>query len=262
MSLYSDNLKGKVCVVTGAAKSMGFAIAEKYAEQGAKVVLIDIDPLVEKSAEGLADKGYAAKGIVLNITDRDAVLKCFANITKELGDIYALVNNAGVVDQRPFEENDEAVFDRMFKVNVYGTAYCIQGALESMKKNKDGRIINFASKSGKTGSALMGPYSAAKGAVIVLTQALAYEYASYNIKINAICPGITDATGVWSNVSAGYIDNLKLPKEEVVKKFTAKVPLGRLTDKQDVVDFVFFLTVSGDYCTGQAFNVTGGREMH
>ncbi len=262
MSLYSDDLKGKVCVVTGAAKSIGFGIAEKYAEQGAKVVLIDIDPLVEKSAQELSNKGYFAKGIVLNITDRDAVLKCFANITKEVGDIYALVNNAGVVDQRPFEENDEAIFDKMFKVNVYGTAYCTQGALESMKKNKEGRIINFASKSGKTGSALMGPYSAAKGAVIVLTQSLAFEYASYNIKINAICPGITDATGVWSNVSAGYIDNLKLPKEEVVKKFTAKVPLGRLTDKQDVVDFVFFLTVSGDYCTGQAFNITGGREMH
>jgi len=262
MSLYSDSLKGKVCVVTGAAKSIGFSIAEKYAEQGAKVVLIDIDPLVVKSAQELKDKGYFAKGIVLNITDREAVLNCFSSITKEVGDIYALVNNAGVVDQRPFEENDEAVFDKMFKVNVYGTAYCIQGALESMKKNKEGRIINFASKSGKTGSALMGPYSAAKGAVIVLTQALAFEFAPHNIKINSICPGITDATGVWSSVSAGYIDNLKLSKEEVIKKFTAKVPLSRLTDKQDVVDFVFFLTVSGDYCTGQAFNITGGREMH
>lgn len=262
MSLYSDNLQGKVCVVTGAAKSIGFSIAEKYAEQGAKVVLIDIDPLVTESAAGLSEKGYTAKGIVLNITDRQAVLDCFKGIIEEFGDIYALVNNAGVVDQRPFEENDEAIFDKMFKVNVYGTAYCIQGAIESMKKNKEGRIINFASKSGKTGSALMAPYSAAKGAVIVLTQALAFEYAPYNIKINSICPGITDATGVWTNVSAGYIDNLHLSREEVIKKFTAKVPLGRLTEKEDVVDMVFFLTVSGDYCTGQAYNITGGREMH
>lgn len=262
MGLSSERLKGKVCVVTGAAKSIGLEIAKKYGEQGAKVALIDIDPLVMQSAEELRKMGYEAKGIVLNITDRSAVLKCFEDIVSDMGDIYALVNNAGVVDQRPFEENDEAVLDRMFKVNVYGTVYCIQGAIESMKKNKEGKIINFASKSGKTGSALMGPYSAAKGAVITLTQALAYEYAGYNINVNSICPGITDATGVWSNVSAGYIDNLKLPKEEVVKKFTAKVPLGRLTDKQDVVDFVFFLTVSGDYCTGQAFNITGGREMH
>jgi NAD(P)-dependent dehydrogenase (short-subunit alcohol dehydrogenase family) len=251
-----------VCVVTGAAKSIGYEIAKKFCEQGAKVALIDIDPLVMESAAGLKASGYTAKGIVLNITDREAVLKCFKGIVEELGDIYVLVNNAGVVDQRPFEENDEAIFERMFKVNVYGTAYCIQGAIGSMKKNREGKIINFASKSGKTGSALMGPYSAAKGAVIVLTQALAYEYASFNININSVCPGITDATGVWSNVSAGYIDNLKMPKEEVVKKFTAKVPLGRLTDKQDVVDFVFFLAASGDYCTGQAFNIDGGREMH
>lgn len=262
MSLTSDRIQGKVCVVTGAAKSIGFAIAEKYAQSGAKVVLIDIDPLVEASAKSLADKGYTAKAYVLNITNRDAVLKCFDDIVATYGDIYALVNNAGVVDTRPFEENDEAILDKMFKVNVYGTTYCMQGALPSMKKNKQGKIINFASKSGKTGSALMGPYSAAKGAVIVLTQALAFEYANDNLNINAVCPGITDATGVWSSVSKGYVENMKMERDEIVKKFTAKVPLGRLTDIQDVVEFVFFLTVSGDYCTGQAFNITGGREMH
>ena len=262
MSLTSDRIQGKVCVVTGAAKSIGFAIAEKYAQSGAKVVLIDIDPLVEASAKSLADKGYTAKAYVLNITNRDAVLKCFDDIVATYGDIYALVNNAGVVDTRPFEENDEAILDKMFKVNVYGTTYCMQGALPSMKKNKQGKIINFASKSGKTGSALMGPYSAAKGAVIVLTQALAFEYAKDNLNINAVCPGITDATGVWSSVSKGYVENMKMERDAIVKKFTEKVPLGRLTDIQDVVEFVFFLTVSGDYCTGQAFNITGGREMH
>ena len=262
MSLTSDRIQGKVCVVTGAAKSIGFAISEKYAQSGAKVVLIDIDPLVEASAKTLADKGYTAKAYVLNITNRDAVLKCFDDIVATYGDIYALVNNAGVVDTRPFEENDEAILDKMFKVNVYGTTYCMQGALPSMKKNKQGKIINFASKSGKTGSALMGPYSAAKGAVIVLTQALAFEYANDNLNINAVCPGITDATGVWSSVSKGYVENMKMERDEIVKKFTAKVPLGRLTDIQDVVEFVFFLTVSADYCTGQAFNITGGREMH
>ena len=262
MSLTSDRIQGKVCVVTGAAKSIGFAIAEKYAQSGAKVVLIDIDPLVEASAKSLADKGYTAKAYVLNITNRDAVLKCFEDIVATYGDVYALVNNAGVVDTRPFEENDEAILDKMFKVNVYGTTYCMQGALPSMKKNKQGKIINFASKSGKTGSALMGPYSAAKGAVIVLTQALAFEYAKDNLNINAVCPGITDATGVWSSVSKGYVENMKMERDAIVKKFTEKVPLGRLTDIQDVVEFVFFLTVSGDYCTGQAFNTTGGREMH
>lgn len=262
MSLSADNLKGKVCVVTGAAKSIGFGVAEKYAQQGAKVAMIDIDPTVQESAAQLRAQGFIVKDYVLNITDREAVLRTFEQIVSELGDIYALANIAGVVDNRPFEEVDEKVMDRMFKVNVYGSAYCIQGALPSMKKNRDGKVINFSSKSGKTGSALMVPYSAAKGAVIVMTQALAFEYASYNIKINAICPGITDATGVWANVSKGYIENLQMERDAVVKKFTEKVPLGRLTDIKDLVEFVFFLTASGDYCTGQAFNVTGGREMH
>ncbi|MEI6101698.1 MAG: SDR family NAD(P)-dependent oxidoreductase [Eubacteriales bacterium] len=262
MGLHADSLKGKVCVVTGAAKSIGFGVAQKYAQEGAAVAMIDIDPQVMESAEKLRAAGANVESYVLDITDRDLVMITFARITEKFGDIYALANVAGVVDNRPFEEVDDVVMDRMFKVNVYGTAWCIQGALPGMKKNSEGRIINFSSKSGKTGSALMVPYSAAKGAVIVLTQALAFELASFNIKVNAVCPGITDATGVWSSVSSGYIENLKMERDAVVKKFTEKVPLGRLTEIQDVVDFVFFLTASGDYCTGQAFNITGGREMH
>lgn len=262
MSLSSDKLKGKTCIVTGAAKSIGLRIATKYAQSGAFVILIDINPEVEEAAFSLMKKGFNTRGIILDITNRDRVLECFYRLSDEFGGINVLVNNAGAVDQRPFEENTEEVLDRMFKVNVYGTAYCTQGVIPGMKRMNSGKIINFSSKSGKTGSALMGPYSSAKGAVITLTQALALEYAKYNIKINAVCPGITDATGVWSNVSSGYIKNLNLSREEVIKQFTSKVPLGRLTEIEDVVDFVFFLTVSGDYCTGQAFNITGGREMH
>lgn len=260
-------LKGKVCVVTGAARSIGLAIAERYAADGAKVALIDINPAVKEEAQRLAGAGRtaagrSASGYVLDITDREAVLACFADIVKTLGPVYCLVNNAGLVDQRPFEQITPEQMDRMMRVNVHGTLYCAQGAAPSMRTLKDGRIINFSSKSGKTGSALMAHYSAAKGAVIALTHALAFELAEANIKVNCVCPGITDATGVWSEVSKSYTENLKLPKEEVVKKFTAKIPLGRLTLIQDVVEFVHFLTVSGDYSTGQAFNITGGREMH
>ncbi len=256
------DLKGKVCVVTGAAKSIGFAIAQRYARQGALVALLDINPEVTKSAEGLAAEGLTARGYVTDITSREAVQECFADITKALGPVYCLVNNAGVVDQRPFEDVTPEVLDLMFKVNVYGTVYCCQEALKTMKTLGDGRIVNFSSKSGKTGSALMAPYSAAKGSIIALTHSLAFEYAQNNIKVNCLCPGITDATGVWSSVSEGYTKNLNLSRDEVIKKFTAKIPLGRLTDIEDLVEFVQFLTVSGDYCTGQAFNVTGGREMH
>lgn len=263
MSLSSDTLKNKVCVVTGAAKSIGFGIAKKYAEQGAKTVLLDVDPAVLDSAKALKDAGYSVWAHVIDITDRAAVLSLFETIVAEAGNVYCLCNVAGVVDQRPFLECTEKEFERMFRVNVYGTAWCIQGALPSMlAAGEGGRIVNFSSKSGKTGSALMVPYSSAKGAVISMTHALAFEYAKAGVNVNCICPGITDATGVWDNVSAGYIHNLHLPREEVVSKFTGKIPLGRLTSIEDVVEYVFFLTAEGSYCTGQAINISGGREVH
>ena len=262
MSTKGAELAGRTCVVTGAARSIGLAIAEAYRDAGARVAMIDVNPEVVAQGQRLSAGGSTVKGYALDITDRAAVLSCFREIARELGDPYALVNNAGIVDQRPVEETTPELLDRMFRVNVHGAVYCIQGVLPGMKKRRDGKIINFASKSGKTGSALMVPYSAAKGAVIALTQALAFEVAEDRIKVNCLCPGITDATGVWSSVSKGYTENLKLSREEVLKKFTSKIPLGRLTDIKDVVDFVMFLTVSGEYCTGQAFNITGGREMH
>lgn len=258
----SVSIQDKVCVVTGSARSIGLAIAEKYCQEGAKVAMIDVNPEVTSQAERLSKKGYTAKGYIVDITDQKTVLACFEEIEQELGPVYALVNNAGLVDQRPFEEVTPEQIEKIMQVNVHGTIYCSQAALKSMKTLKNGRIINFSSKSGKTGSALMAPYSAAKGAIIALTQSLAFEFAPQNIKINCVCPGITDATGVWAEVSKGYTQNLNLSREEVIKKFTTKIPLGRLTVIEDVVEFVYFLTVSGDYCTGQAFNITGGREMH
>lgn len=256
-------LKDRICVVTGAAKSIGFGAAERYCQDGAKVALIDINPAVLESAAKLQEQGYTARGYVLDITDKDAVERTFADIRAAFGgSIYALANVAGVVSQHPIEEVTLQEWERMMKVNVYGAFFCIQAALPDMKAAKEGKIINFSSKSGKTGSALMVPYSSAKGAVIAMTQAIAYEIAPWKINCNCLCPGITDATGVWSEVSAGYIHNLQMPREQVVDKFTAKIPLKRLTSIEDVVDFVEFLTVSGDYCTGQAFNISGGREMH
>jgi NAD(P)-dependent dehydrogenase (short-subunit alcohol dehydrogenase family) len=253
----SKELDGRTCVVTGAARSIGLAIAEAFKAEGARVVMIDINPAVLEEAKRLD-----AKGFILDITDQKATLACFEKIAAEFGTVYTLVNTAGVVDQRPIEDTTPEILDKMMKVNVYGSLYCIQGVLAGMKAAKDGKIINFSSKSGKTGSALMVPYSAAKGAVIAMTQAVAFEVADYNIKVNAICPGITDATGVWSEVSKGYTENLKMERDEVVKKFTAKIPLKRLTAIQDIVDYVLFLAAKGEYCTGQALNITGGREMH
>ncbi len=252
------DLKGKVCVVTGAAKSIGLAVAQMYVEHGAKVALLDIQPEVMDEASKLE----GAKGYIVNITDQAKVLSVFDCIADDLGPVFALVNTAGAVDQEKIQDITPSRLDKMMQINVNGTVYCTQGALQTMESIGDGRIINFSSKSGKTGSALMGSYSASKGAIIALTHAMAFELAPNNIKVNCLCPGIVDATGVWANVSAGYIDHMNLTREEVVKQFSAKIPLKRLCEKEDIVAWCEFLTIHGNYNTGQAFNVSGGREVH
>jgi NAD(P)-dependent dehydrogenase (short-subunit alcohol dehydrogenase family) len=180
------------------------------------------------------------------------------------GTIDVLVNVAGVVgDGGNVEDLSPDNWDFVFAVNCKGTFLFIKEVVPVMKRGGNGSIVNFSSKSGKTGSALMSAYSSAKAAVIGLTQALAFELAGDKIRVNCVCPGITEATGVWSNVSTDYVKSMDLPIEEVVKKFTSKVPLGRLAHIEDVVNVTCFLaSEQAAYMTGQAINITGGREMH
>jgi NAD(P)-dependent dehydrogenase (short-subunit alcohol dehydrogenase family) len=171
---------------------------------------------------------------------------------------------AGTVGQGgAVEDMDLENWEQVFAVNSRGTFLFVKHVVPVMKRQGGGSIVNFSSKSGKTGSALMSAYSAAKAAVIGFTQALAFELAPHGIRVNCVCPGITEDTGVWSNVSGDYVRNLNLPIEEVVKKFTSKVPLGRLARVEDVVNMTCYLASErAAYMTGQAINITGGREMH
>ncbi|MDR2287253.1 MAG: SDR family oxidoreductase [Prevotellaceae bacterium] len=144
---------------------------------------------------------------------------------------------------------------------ITGAAGAIGKAVAQQLIEDGATVVITDLKSGKTGSALMSHYCAAKGAIISFTQALAYELADYNINVNCVCPDITDNSGVWTNVSAGYTVNLQMPKDEVVKKFTAKIPLKRLATVQDVAAVTASLASAGaDYMTGQSVNITGGRE--
>jgi NAD(P)-dependent dehydrogenase (short-subunit alcohol dehydrogenase family) len=258
----SVELAGRTCVVTGAGGSIGRGIAGMYAALGARVAMIDLAPAVLDAASRLAAGGAVARGYTVDVGDRSAVADCFQRIARDLGNVFALVNAAGVVDQQPLEEITPERLERIHRVNINGSLWCSQAAVKTMRAWHDGRIIHFSSKSGKTGSALMAAYSGAKGAIISITHAMAYELARDNIKVNCLCPGIVEASGVWDSVRQGYVDQLGMDEPAVIRQFTSKVPLGRLCRVDDLVAFVRFLTVDGDYCTGQAFNITGGREMH
>jgi NAD(P)-dependent dehydrogenase (short-subunit alcohol dehydrogenase family) len=256
---------GKTALVTGAAGAIGKGIASDFVKAGANVFITDLDTKAFDSAaaEICSLNAGSCKGMGADVTQSGQVEAVVKAATKEYSKIDILVNVAGIVGQGKVEEISEADWDRMFEVNCKGTFLFIKYVVPIMKANGFGRIINFSSKSGKTGSALMCHYSGAKAAIIGMTQALAYELAGDGINVNCLCPGITEKTGVWNNVSSGYVKNLNLSEEEVIKKFTAKVPLKRLAKIKDVSAVTLFLASEGaDYMTGQAINVTGGREMH
>ncbi|MCU0500395.1 MAG: SDR family oxidoreductase [Anaerolineae bacterium] len=256
---------GKSVLVTGAAGAIGKGIAAEFCRSGATVFVTDLRPdAVTATVSELAANGLTCRGLAADVTQVEQVQAVVTAATAAVeGCIDILINVAGIVGQGKVEEISEADWERIFAVNCKGTFLYTREVVPLMKAHRYGRIINFSSKSGKTGSALMSHYSAAKAAIIGFTQALAYELADAGINVNCVCPGITENTGVWNAVSAGYVENLHMPVEQVVKQFTAKVPLKRLARIEDVVAVTCFLASSGaDYMTGQAVNVTGGREMH
>ena len=259
------DFEGKNVLVTGAAGAIGKGIAAAFAQANAAVFITDLDQAhVDAAAKEIASQSAICHGLAADVTQADQVEKVVTAAKKSFNDKFdILVNVAGIVGQANVEDITEDQWDAMFDVNCKGTFLFTRHVVPLMKQNRFGRIINFSSKSGKTGSALMTHYSAAKAAIIGFTQDLAYELADFGITANCLCPGITDDTGVWKNVSSGYIKNLNLSREQVIEKFTAKIPLKRLARIEDIVAVTLFLASSGaDYMTGQAVNITGGREMH
>jgi NAD(P)-dependent dehydrogenase (short-subunit alcohol dehydrogenase family) len=254
---------GKTALVTGAAGSIGRGIAARFVEEGASVFVTDLDQrTLDSVCAAWGDRGC---GLAADVTVDEEVRRVVAAAADRFGGrIDMLINVAGMVGiGGPVEDMDLENWEQVFAVNCRGTFLFVKQVVPLMKQQGSGSIVNFSSKSGKTGSALMSAYSAAKAAIIGLTQALAFELAPHQIRVNCVCPGITEDTGVWSNVSGDYVRNMNLPIEEVVKKFTSKVPLGRLARVEDVVNMTCYLASDrAAYMTGQAINITGGREMH
>jgi meso-butanediol dehydrogenase/(S,S)-butanediol dehydrogenase/diacetyl reductase len=257
-------LADKVALITGAAGSIGRGIGLGFAGEGAKTFLTDLreEPLKGVEREVRAAGGNCAS-MAADVAKADQVKALVSGALSAFGRVDILVNVAGLVRQGRIEETGEREWDEIFAVNCRGTFLCIREAVPLMKNQRYGRIINFSSKSGKTGSPLLAPYSAAKAAIIGLTQALAHELADFGVNVNCVCPGLVEETGVWDALSSDYMKNLNLKKQDVTSSFTKKVPLRRLAKIEDITAVVLFLSSPGaDYMTGQAINITGGREMH
>ena len=247
-------LEGRVCVITGAAseRGLGRATAKLFAEQGAKVAVLDLDATAAKAAA--AAIGSEHRGYACNVTDKAACLEAAEGVLADFGRIDALVNNAGItqpirtLDITP--ENYEAVTD----VSLRGTLYMSQAAIPAMKQAGRGAIVCMSSVSAQRGGGVFGGphYSAAKAGVLGLARAMARELGPSGIRVNSIAPGL-----IQTDITAGKLS------DEMKADILKGIPLNRLGDAVDVARLCLFLAsdLSSDV-TGATIDVNGGMLIH
>lgn len=263
-------LQDKVAIVTGGATGIGRAIGIKMAEQGANVLVSDINS--EAAAKTVAEMhalGVKAEVDSTNVVEESATQKMAQHALDAFGKIDILVNNAGVAGAKGWWERSESTEEDWrftYQVNVRGTANAANAVTPFMQKAKYGKILNLASIAGREGRPSLPHYSASKGAVVNYTQALARELGSYSINVNAICPGLL-WTPMWEQVGGRYGQNdpkyLGLPPREIFDKMiAAQIPTGKEQTPEDIGDAAVFLcSDDAKNITGQALNVDGGFFM-
>ena len=251
-------LAGKVALVTGGAGGIGRAICEAYAAAGAMVVAADIS---EDDARKTA-KAVGGMAVAMDVADMDSISAGIAAVKAECGGIDILVNNAGIFNMASIDKITHEDYRQQYDVNVGGTIFTCQAAVPLMKRRGGGTIINFASQAGRRGEANVTIYCSTKAAVISITQSLALELASDNIRVNAIAPGVID-TPMWKRVDSQFAVYEHKPLGQKKREVGEAVPLGRMGDPEDVAaPCVFLASDDARYITAQTLNVDGGNWMN
>ena len=239
-------------VITGSARGIGFAIAEAFAGQGAHPVIIDINQqVVDEAMQKLQDKGYSVSGYVGDVTNSSQMDEVFSAIIEERGKIDCLINNAGITRDNLLLRMREEEWRMVLEINLTGTFICTQKVFKYMMKARSGSIINIASVIGIMGNAGQANYAASKGGIIAFTKSCAKEFASRNIRVNAVAPGFIE-----TEMTA------KLP-ESVVEGYAKAIALQKMGKPEDVAKLCLFLaSEESAYITGQTIAIDGGLVMH
>ena len=246
----TDLLTDKVCIITGAGKGFGKAIAKKFADNGAKLALItrtqsDIDDLY-REFYGYENKLLAICG---DVSDQDTVNSFVAEVKNKFGRIDVLVNNAGMRFRKKFEEITLEEFSLVLNVNVVSMFMLCKAVMPTMVEQKTGKIINISSVVGTLGLPELSAYATSKAAIIGLTKSLSVEYGESNIQVNAIAPGFCKTS---------YFDNFK-KKSELYEFTIERTPMRRWGESEEVANSCLFLASSlSSYVTGDVINVDGG----
>jgi 3-oxoacyl-[acyl-carrier protein] reductase len=245
------SLTGRIAVVTGGAQGIGQAIAVTLAQEGADVVVADLNAnRCEETVARVKQLGRKAMAVSVNVGDWDQVKSMIDRVQKEWERIDILVNNAGITRDGLLLRMKEEDWQSVLQVNLTGTFYCVKAVLPTMSRQRNGRIVNIASIVGAIGNIGQANYAASKAAVIGLTKTVAREYASRNITVNAVAPGFID-TAMTQDLSADT-------KEALLNQ----IPLKRLGQASDIADAVSFLcSEKAGYITGHVLHVNGGMHM-
>ena len=244
-------LQGKVGLVTGGAQGIGRAVALMLARNGADVALSDINGELARSTAGDIEKlGRRALAIEANVADFEDGSRMVGETVETLGHIDILINNAGITRDGLILRMSEEDWNLVLDVNLKGAFNCTRAAIRHMAKQRSGRIVNIASVVGLMGNAGQANYAASKAGLIGFTKAVAREFASRGITVNAVAPGYIDTPMTQA-----------LP-EKVKEELKKLIPMDRLGTPDDVAKTVFYLvTGASDYVTGQVLQVNGGLYM-
>lgn len=258
------DVRGKVAIITGAARGIGRSCAAAMAQEGVQVVISDILPEVFKTwdeikSNNLDNQGYA---VHTDVSKEAEVKSLVDGVATKFGRIDIMCNNAGVNGGfRLIEDVTPEDIDWHFKVNFNGVLYGCKHAAIQMKKQGFGTIVNIGSFYGKVGHAGSGVYGASKNAIHTLTQALALEMAPYRVTVNAICPALADSEMHWKDLRK-LAKSEGITPQEVLECELPGIPLHRLGTGVDCAGAILWLaSESGSYVTGQLINVNGGLDF-
>ncbi len=244
-------LQNKVALVTGGAQGIGKTISEELVQNGAHVVLGDVNlEGAQATAEAINNNGGSASAVKIDVSNPAEVKQVFDSILKDKKPIDIMINNAGITRDGLMVRMKEADWDRVLNINLKGTFLCSQQAAKQMMKQKSGAIVNIASIVGVMGNFGQANYSASKAGVIGLTKTLAREVASRGIRVNAVAPGFIDT------------EMTRVLDESVRQSLIEQIPMAKLGLPEDVARCVAFLVSDrSSYITGQVINVNGGMLM-
>jgi len=250
-------LRGKVAVVTGAARGIGKGIAEALAAEGAALALVDVANLDNADETRRAIEAHGGRAIVIetDVTQMEAVERMASRVVEALGEIDVLVNNAGIVSRKPILEDSVENWDRVLRTNLYGCFHCCRAIAPRMiARGGGGKIINISSIHGRVAKASMSSYCTSKAAIDMFTKQLSVELAPHRINVNAVAPGT-----ISTEINLPLYKSTSPEHVELRDALMKRVPLGKVGETRDIGTAVAFLASSAaDYVTGAVLYVDGG----